>query len=244
MAHNAKESIVGAIVEWLSSKLDAAAFQTVKTLASAIVEEHISFPRSGNFTDYRRDSRAFASAKVEPLVGRDGKFALTVSAMEGRLVTDTIAVVLNWLAEGLFPEVDGKTPRARRASWVKSLGCQLSDAGCKFGKRPVFSDDVAALAATLESIIPEKFEGTEYREPKVAHVNLISPAKLGGLSLRLSIPLSSFDAYVLAAAKLVKAGKFVPDLTTKDGAFKSPFHERFGASLAAVLEKSPEQAAA
>ena len=155
----------------------------------ALIEDEFDvFVRNGNRTDYRRDDEAASSAAIEPLSDKPGKYALTYSTMKGRRVDDILFAILDFLSIGVFPPVEredknttgpnaGKPKlshrRKERDQWIAALGYRaalvnapLTEGGLGFtdgqhkGKRAVFGDQFAELKAKLESLIPERFEGT------------------------------------------------------------------------------------
>jgi hypothetical protein len=176
-----------------------AAKDAVDLAVASVASEFDVFIRNGNRTDYRRDSEAFASAKMEPILfeGKDtGKWAHTYSTMEGRRVDDIIYVALDHISLFVFPpqeradtKKDGtakvQSRRKERDNWIASLGFAKVEAGK--GKRNLFGDAFSELKTELDLSIPERFKGTEAPTTAKQMIALVESARRNGLISRINV---------------------------------------------------------
>jgi hypothetical protein len=249
---------VRALCAGLQPVLDA-----LTTAERAIVDEFDVFVRNGNRTAYNLDGLAFSSAKIEHL--KTGGEALTYSTMEGRRVDDILYAVLDHLSRFVYPaserqDVNQAGPntgkpklnhrRAERDKWITSLGYVKTDVGK--GKRNLFGDAFQDLKDQLETLIPERFDGTERPSTALQQMPLITPTRLSGSQvIYLNVYRPTADAEKIASCvALVKL--FLKDGFTfqrnKDsgvvkGEIASFYDKLLGESLDVVEETREAQAA-
>lgn len=172
------------ITAWLLKYTQPAQHVAIQSAHAACISETQGFVRSRNYTAYNIDELAASSCRIEPILGKPGKFDLNYSTMKGRRVHDIVRMaLLDLYAPFVFPATkreDGKLNHQRKAreKWVAELGFKQEEIGK--GKRwSLFGDNSAELIAKLEPMIPEHFEGTEQAKNAKVSITMVGPSSVG-----------------------------------------------------------------
>jgi hypothetical protein len=214
-----KTPVTTRILEWVLGVVPAEVHNPLRTAAATIVAEQDGFVRTGNRTAYNLDEDAFSSACIEPT--KEGE-VLVLSNMERRRPEDVIRTVLLHLAKGIFPAITAKsgkvtTQAAARERWAKDLGFENAPLAQKNGRRWQIITPKAGVDELVEAIralVPERFEGTEFKPSTRVNVAFRLPSSLNSEVMLKALPdprNPDMDAHVtvcLAWLRIVFAAGF------------------------------------